>query len=223
MALYELTLRGFNGETDQTDHLILWVDLDMTELQAQAYLSRAGLYGVDGLVIGVIAVPDLTEKDKADFALPGQLDELKAKAHRLVLEHERPMDAAIERLLVAADNHGEDSGEPDHTVGDLQGLLRRAWDIMSVSQRLQLLQSDEVENLVEAGARDEFEASDLVEAINQKLAKMESDVLAAGYTFMKHEGAFYWQTSEDASEDFPAREEMVASAHSNFVAQTAAS
>lgn len=28
----------------------------------------------------------------------------------------------LEKLLVAADNHGEDD-DPDHTVGDLQGLL----------------------------------------------------------------------------------------------------
>jgi len=37
----------------------------------------------------------------------------------------------VEKLIVAADNHGEDD-DPDHTVGDLQGLLRRAWEIMSV-------------------------------------------------------------------------------------------
>ncbi|WP_341649130.1 hypothetical protein [Thauera humireducens] len=49
----------------------------------------------------------------------------------------------LEKLLVAADNHGEDD-DPDHTVGDLQGLLRRSWEIMSVGQKLQLLRGTEV-------------------------------------------------------------------------------
>lgn len=29
------------------------------------------------------------------------------------------MNKILEKLFAAADNHGEDSGEPDHAVGDL--------------------------------------------------------------------------------------------------------
>lgn len=135
------------------------------------------------------------------------------------------MKQIIEKMLKAADNHGEDSGEPDHTVGDLQGLLRRAWDIMSISQRLQLLKSSEVEDLAECGARDEFEASDLVAEVNLKLETMEAEVRAAGYVFMEHEGGFYWEHDgkDEASEDFYAREDAVASAYTDYAAETSAS
>lgn len=223
MAMFELTLRGFNGATDKTDHLILWVDADMTEEQVKAYFSREGLYRPGGLVNEVIAIPDVTSADQADFALPRQLYDLKARAAKLVQDNERPMEAIIEKLLVAADNHGEDSGEPDHTVGDLQGLLRRAWGIMSVSQRRQLLKTSEVAALTEAGGRGEFDRDDLVTKLNQKLVEMEAEVRAAGYEFMEHEGGFYWETSSEASEDFHAREDAVASAYSDYVAKTSAS
>lgn len=222
MALFELTLRGFNGGTDKTDHLILWVDADMTEEQVKAFLSREGMYLPGGVVTEVIAIPDVTTADEADFALPGQLYDLKARANKLVWDNEHAMEAIIEQLLVAADNHGEDSGEPDHAVGDLQGLLRRAWGIMSISQRLQLLKTSEVAALTEAGARGEFDWDDLVEKINQRLAEMEAKVLAAGYVFMEHEGGFYWETSEEASEDFRDREDAVASAYRDYVASAAA-
>lgn len=36
----------------------------------------------------------------------------------------------IEKLILAAQHHGEDS-EPDHEVGDLQELLRACWSTMT--------------------------------------------------------------------------------------------
>lgn len=47
----------------------------------------------------------------------------------------------LETVFEMARQHGEDS-DPDHEVGDLQELLRQAWEIMSPDQRLELLQSD---------------------------------------------------------------------------------
>ena len=47
----------------------------------------------------------------------------------------------LETVFEMAKQHGEDS-DPDHEVGDLQELLRQAWEIMSPEQRLKLLQSD---------------------------------------------------------------------------------
>ena len=76
------------------------------------------------------------------------------------------MKDILEKLLNAADNHGQDD-DPDHTVGDLQDLLRRAWTIMSVGERRRLLGSDEAAQVAEAGARGEFDAGELVDELDQ--------------------------------------------------------
>jgi len=130
------------------------------------------------------------------------------------------MKAILDKLLTAADNHGEDD-DPDHTVGDLQDLLRRAWDIMSVSQKRQLLNSSEVEDLAMLGARGEFEASDLVDELTTTLSRMEAAVLAAGYIIHEQEGWFSWETEDDASEDFSAREDAVFAAYAHMTEETA--
>lgn len=131
------------------------------------------------------------------------------------------MNTVLKKLFAAADNHGEDSGEPDHTVGDLQDLLRRSWEIMSVSQKLQLLRGTEVYNVVECGARGEFEWDDLVAEITQSLAEQETAVVAAGYEIKVQfvEGTFFWETEGEASEDFYAREDAVADAYRHFSKQ----
>ncbi len=41
----------------------------------------------------------------------------------------------LEQLFAAADAHGSDTGEIDHTIGDLQDLLRHAWRQMNDAQR----------------------------------------------------------------------------------------
>lgn len=122
------------------------------------------------------------------------------------------MDNIIEKLITAADNHSEDTGE-DHGIGDLQDLLRQAWSIMSVSQKRQLIRTGEVGDLVEAGARGEFEVTDLESEINQELAEMEVKVVAAGGSFMEHEGGFYWETEGEAGEDFHDRGDAVVDAY----------
>lgn len=126
------------------------------------------------------------------------------------------MDKIIEKLLMAADNHGEDSGEADHAVGDLQDLLRRAWNILSVSQKLQFLNSQEAADLIVDGARGDFKAGDLVAEINQQIAKMEEEVGAAGYAFIEHGAGFFWETDEESSEDFLDREDAVADAYKHY-------
>jgi len=123
------------------------------------------------------------------------------------------MQQIIEKIFAAADQHGEDSGEPDHAVGDLQGMLRLAWDIMTVSQRLQLLRKPEFETLLDAGSRGEFDAGDLAAQLTKELSEMEAKAASAGYRFMEGEGGFFWETDEEASEDFHAREDAVADAY----------
>ena len=84
---------------------------------------------------------------------------------------------------------------------------------MSVSQKLQLLQSDEVEDLSMLGSRGEFESEDLVAEVQAAVAEMRAVVTAAGYQFMEREGGFFWETEDEASEDFYALEDAVVSAY----------
>lgn len=79
-------------------------------------------------------------------------------------------NSTLKMIFDAADAHGEDSGEPDHTVGDLQDLLREAWNVMSVKQKEALLRSDAMDNLIECGAREEFDIDDLIKSMKSETA-----------------------------------------------------
>ncbi|CAN7783441.1 hypothetical protein LJR175_008322 [Variovorax sp. LjRoot175] len=61
-----------------------------------------------------------------------------------------PKDPRVERILNAAEQHGQNS-EPDHEVGDLQDVLRAAWSLMSTEQRDQLMAAAETVNVLRAG------------------------------------------------------------------------
>lgn len=52
---------------------------------------------------------------------------------------------------------------------------------MSVGQKLQLLQSDEVEDLAMLGSRGEFESEDLVAEVQAAVAEMRAVETSAGY------------------------------------------
>lgn len=85
------------------------------------------------------------------------------------------MTDILTTLFDAADQHGEDS-EPDHTVGDLQDLLREAWALMSTEQRRELLQTDAVEAMLMLGAPG-VEVEDLEGMLDEEDANdVESDV-----------------------------------------------
>lgn len=219
MALIELNLRGFNGNTDETDHLILWVESDLSETQTQACLAEAGLYVEGGVIANFYALPETMPTDEHDFRLPEQLRQLTIRAESLVIEHEKPLP--LKKLLAATDQHAEDAGDFDYAIGDLQALLKKAWEIMSVGQRLQLLNSEEVADVVETGAREEFNADDLVAILNRNVRDMGSVVGKVGYAFMQHEGGFYWETPREASEDFRDRDDAIASAYADLLTQSA--
>ncbi|GBG14484.1 SerC protein [Novimethylophilus kurashikiensis] len=119
----------------------------------------------------------------------------------------------LEKLLKAADAHGEDSGEPDHTVGDLQDLLRKAWSLMSLSQKLELMQSDEVDNVVECGAQDEFEAEDLVMQMRDQYVDVKRRLEAHGFSFVENELGTKWETTAEISMDYPTCFDAVEAAH----------
>lgn len=130
------------------------------------------------------------------------------------------MDTILNKLFTTADIHGDESGEYDHTVGDLQDLLRRSWAIMSIAQKRQLLQSDEAANVIECGAQEEFDADDLIEELTQTLIKQGSAIASAGYKLKSSAGGkFFWQTDDEASEDFDSREDAIVGAYQNLVSE----
>lgn len=123
------------------------------------------------------------------------------------------LEKHLEKILTAADNHGEDSGEPDQTVGDLQDILRDAWEIMTVSQKIQLLKSDAVGNVIELGGRDEIDVDVEVQAIKTTIAEMAVVLADAGYKIKEGDGSFFWETEKELSEDFYDYDDAVLSAH----------
>jgi hypothetical protein len=91
------------------------------------------------------------------------------------------MKKLLKKLFRCADNHGADASKPENTVVDLQDLLRAAWALMTPVQQRKLLQSEEVEELVEAGARDEFSANDLIDE-HAAYTNVEIRQVVEGYT-----------------------------------------
>lgn len=87
----------------------------------------------------------------------------------------------LNKLFKSAYLHAADAFEPDHEVGDLQDLNRTAWALLSDDQRIQALESSEVEESLELGAREEFNAEDLVALVEdgQAEAVLEKLFLAA--------------------------------------------
>lgn len=101
----------------------------------------------------------------------------------------------IEKLIDAAEQHGEDD-HPDHTVGDLVDLLRTAWSTMSVEQKRLMLKSDAVQDVVDCGAREEFDVAELEQALNDHVQKLHADLLKAGFEVFENEDGYYWQSGD---------------------------
>lgn len=59
-----------------------------------------------------------------------------------------PRELPLDPLFRAAEKHGKDSGA-DHEVGDLQGVLIEAWDLMDADQRRELQRTDAYKNTLE--------------------------------------------------------------------------
>lgn len=87
----------------------------------------------------------------------------------------------LNKLFKSAYLHAADTFEPDHEVGDLQNLNRTAWALLSDDQRIQVLEGNEVEDNLELGAREEFDAEDLVATVEdgQTDAPLDKLFLAA--------------------------------------------
>lgn len=188
--VFELTLRGYCGDTDLTDHLIVLIETKMTERQLTEYLSDAGLFVPDGIIEDITPIQDDETSFSIDFSLPDQVEEFKAHAIAMVIENDLLMKPVIEKILDATDNHGEDSGDFNHTVGDLRDLMREAWGLMTLDQRRKMVKSTRVADVVECGARDEFDVDDLLKTIDTTLESMEASLAEAGYDYLANKNLF---------------------------------
>jgi len=104
----------------------------------------------------------------------------------------------LAKLLKAAN---QSSALPDDSplrtnrlVRDLQDMLSFAWKNMPVNQKLELLTSDLVSNIVKRGSRGEFTVDSLVAEFQQALLEMEKHLLEAGYRIgLDTPKGYYWQ------------------------------
>jgi hypothetical protein len=125
-------------------------------------------------------------------------------AHFLTMINLTSHQAVIERLIDAADSHAEDAGDPDHAVGDLQQMLRKAFSLMMPSQRLAFIESQEACDVIETGAREEFDAADLSLAIDAIAKRQYDEVLAiSGYTVVKGQDGFFWEINHHCRVPLP--------------------
>lgn len=127
-------------------------------------------------------------------------------------------DSILQKLFHAADNHGEDSGEPDHTVGDLQDLLRLAWEDLPPSKQIKLLQSSKIEDLIDFGAQGEFEADDLVAELQASIQGKEDELAGQGIVIEStpHEqpSHYFARVNGLRSRNYLHREDAVTAVHS---------
>lgn len=89
-----------------------------------------------------LTVTDETTQEQWDVA------ELLEKETLTAVTVGDPLD--IETYIKAAQQHGEDD-EPDHEVGDLQDILRVAWEIMTPDQRERFAKDDAALAVLYAG------------------------------------------------------------------------
>lgn len=82
---YELILKGFDGGTDATDHLIVWVESDLPQPQFVSWLHSSGLH-VDPGISDVRSWNTLPDGFDVDFVVPNQEDDLKARIVELLAQ-----------------------------------------------------------------------------------------------------------------------------------------
>lgn len=81
MASFELVLQGFDGGTDATDHLILWVAAD-SQVDVEQFLTA---YGFSLAVEFGDDLPDAYDKDDGiDYVLPAEAAQLKVRIQELL-------------------------------------------------------------------------------------------------------------------------------------------
>ena len=63
-------------------------------------------------------------------------------------DHSRALDENLERVLEAAQAHGADD-DPEHEVGDLQGIIHAMWSVLTDDQKERVLAHNDVRDILE--------------------------------------------------------------------------
>lgn len=108
----------------------------------------------------------------------------------------KSLDAFPQELLDAAGHHGDDLGEPGHTVGDLRDMLQACWEVMSPSQRAFVIEGDQVDGIIECGARGEFDVETLMLRLEQQVQYMKNYAEQRGYVIVDMAHGSYWRNSK---------------------------
>ena len=122
-------------------------------------------------------------------------------------------------IFTAADNHSDAPGNLNNTVGDLQEIIRRAFAILTVSQKKTLLNSVEVENLVEAGADDEFTVDDMLKHVDASILQMELALDRAGVTLYHDCTGWYYEFEGSAGDELTNRDDCLEAAYTKFIVE----
>ena len=138
----------------------------------------------------------------------------KAKADKAM-----DLNAPLESILKASKNHSTDFNEPERDRANLQSALRAAWKVMTVDQKRAFLRSDAVKDLVNLGARGEFDVPALQDNLELKLVTMKSEIMAAGFKLVPNEGYWYWDFEDEAGHDFSREDDAIVDAYMRLTKQ----
>lgn len=127
------------------------------------------------------------------------------------------MSTILKKLFTAVENHGADTNQAN-AVSDLQGLVTFAWSVMSYSQRQQLLQSAEVDQLLAVGSLGDFSLTDLITELQAALAQQSIEIASEGYAIMENDLGFHWysDSEDERGEDCKSHNDAVESAYNHM-------
>ena len=85
MSHFEITLKGFNGGTDETDHLVIWVSAPVAYVgEVEDMLDEIGVgHLVESVVMMASHERVKASADGIDFYLPAQLLKLEARIREI--------------------------------------------------------------------------------------------------------------------------------------------
>lgn len=118
----------------------------------------------------------------------------------------------LTKLFKAADNHGADSA-PDHSVGDLQDLLRTAVGLMTASQQREFLASETVAEVLFAGFGGEVDAADVVADFDGFWAEKANNLSLFNVALHEDGQGFYWTRKKVTSSLYPDADDAVQAAY----------
>lgn len=121
---------------------------------------------------------------------------------------------ALQKLVSAAETHWRDSGDAEKSLKCLNGLLRSAWDVMTVSQKLAVLHSKEA--LLAAAAGDVSLHAE-VSTIKAEIDKLDLHVKGAGYIIHVSNHGYFWEKNDKVSNDFRDYPDAVISAYQDMM------